>query len=462
MTNAGRADPSHRAEARPAAALPGREATPVEPAPVRAAAAGAPLRPAQVLGLQRRIGNRAVAAILRAPKPEGAGFVAPVPVRAAAPGGRVQRAPVAPANFLQAIVAAGAADPEWDPQWTAALHTVRVAPEFTGNAPATVDDANEASILGLIGVLNALKQLSSARPNPYRAAIEAIRWHAGIETDSGGSGFGSLDTSGPPFSGRPAFPSITQTNVPLKGGQHRRHILAWHQIRDFVSLTYAAQPQAVVGAILRAFNAPADLAVADAIAEAHKHVESARAKSHAGPGVLSHEEVLKVGLFVMNGNPRNLWAGKGSTNSAINTAQMHMNTALDGVTTFAALAGLAATWKNAQGKEIYRTATTLGANVLIAEGSKAHERFALANGATPEATLVAEVVEKVRQYVTSNLELDVVGDVKAQTEIAQDKAAALREPIAIIDHVARGVVNPAVLDPKFIDIAIGEFLTYMK
>jgi hypothetical protein len=85
-------------------------------------------------------------------------------------------------------------------------------------SPVDDDDVD-----GIIGVLKAHAQLSSDKPNPYRFAIDAVRWDAGIESSSGGSGFGSLDTSELPIGGRPAFPTITQASIPLRPGQHRRH-----------------------------------------------------------------------------------------------------------------------------------------------------------------------------------------------------------------------------------------------
>jgi hypothetical protein len=170
---------------------------------------------------------------------------------------------------------------------------------------------------------------------------------------------------------------------------------------------------------------------------------------------------------VMNGNPRNLWAGKGSTNSAINTAQMHMNAALDKLTTFGELVELGKTWQAVKAKNIYSTATALGADVLFREGAAAHEQYARANDPQREAEFVKSVAENVRQYVVSNLELDVLCDGKAQTEIAHEKAGALQEPMAFIGHVVTGKVNVADIEPPsiadaLIKVALKEFMTYVK
>ncbi|CAG0933681.1 hypothetical protein TFLX_03172 [Thermoflexales bacterium] len=423
--------------------------------------AARPISPAGVLHLQGTIGNQRVARLLdRQTTHQPASLSSSI--RATPARNVIQRAIVAPSAYLTGLIVKNGADPEWDPHWTPALNQVVLKPEFAMSVPATMDDAVEGDILKLLGILKGLAGLSSDKPNRYKAAIDAVRWDAGIESDSGGSGFGSLDTSDSPISGRPAFPALTQVNVPLKAGQHRRHIVPWHAIREFVSMAYGAKREVVISTIWKTYGDPPDKAVEQAFAEAYKHVLSGREKTGGSQDVLSDEEWLKVGLFVMNGNPRNLWAGKGSTNSAINTAQMHMNGALDKVTTFKGLSELAETWKAAKGKMVYSTATALGADVLSREGQLAYEQFLLVNNPLKEADFAKLAVEKVRQYVVSNLELDVVGDVKAQTEIAQEKAQALKEPLAIIDHVVTGKVKVAEVEPAFIETALREFMTYMK
>jgi hypothetical protein len=372
----------------------------------------------------------------------------------------VQRAPVAPVTYLTNIIATDSADPEWDPHWTAGLTKVSTDASFLATAGATLDDASEGDVLKLIGVLKALAGLSSDRPNPFRSAIAAVRWHAGIESDSGGSGFGDLDTSGTPLTGRPAFPKITQVNIPLRSGQHRRHILAWHTIREFVSKMYAAQRPVVIETIWKMQSDPPDETVAQAFAEGFQHVVSGREKSGAGSGMLNDGELLKVGLFVMNGNPRNLWGGKGSTNSALNTAQMHMNAALEKVTGFAGFEALVKTWSDAKGKAVYQTATDLGAQVLSEAANTEWLAWQATNDPTKEEDYVQNVIRKVQAYVISNLETDVMGDSKVQNEIAVEKYDALKDPIALIDNVASGLADPSEVPPEIVAEAMRQFMTY--
>ena len=374
----------------------------------------------------------------------------------------IQRAIVAPGTYLTGLIAKNGADQGWNPQWTIALNQIVRKPKFKEYITKEIDDEVENDILRLLRIMNELARLSYDKPNPYKIAMDAVRWAAGIESDSGGSGFGSLDTSASRISGRPAFPAITQANIPLKGGQHRRHILPWHSIREFVSMAYDANQEVVIGTILKMFNSQLDDVVAQAFAEAYNHVVSNRKKTGASEEAFSNEEWLKVGLFVMNGNPRNLWAGKGSTNSATNTAQMHMNAALDKLTTFKELVELCNTWNLGKRKIIYSTATALGADVLRHEVSAAHEEFALADDPLKEAEFVKPVAKKVRRDVVSNLELDVLADGKAQTEIALEKAKDLQNPIAIIDRVVTGEEEVAKIEPSLIEVALQEFMTYMK
>jgi hypothetical protein len=400
-----------------------------------------PPAPHDLTALHRAAGNHAVARLLaRAP---------------------LQRKPVTAQAYLNGIIATGPADPEWDPQWTTALKRVLATDGFAGLFPA-MDDASESDAGQMVARIKGLAQLSNETPNLYRVAMDAVRWHAGIESDSSSSGFGSLDTANQPITGRPAFPTLTQQNIPVKAGQHRRHVLAWHTIREFVSIAYGARRAPVVEEIWKAVHAPPDPAVEQAVAEAFKHVVSGREKTHAASGELSDAELLKIGLFVMNGNPRNLWAGKGTINSAINTAQMTMNKDLDGVATFKGLSDVAIRWQAAKGKAVYATATDLGADTLTVEATRAYEAWAMGGAQqAQEATAVNGVIAKVSQYVLSNLELDVLGETKAMTEIANEKASSLADARAVFDHVVQGVVDIRQLDEVFIRNAITEFMKYV-
>jgi hypothetical protein len=282
----------------------------------------------------------------------------------------------------------------------------------------------------------------------------------GIESNSGGSGFGSLDTSGKEFEGRPAFPAITQATITLKAGQHRRHILAWHDIREFMQLAYGVHRDTVITTIAQVADRPgpgADMAFADA----WEHVMKGREKTHNTAPTLSDPEWLKIALFVMNGNPRNLWPGKGRINSALNTAQMAMNEKLAAVTTFAGLGQLAEEWMAGKGKEVYKTATRAAAEMLMQEGTKVYSLWEY-QGRRPdqEQPLVKDVVSRVSRHIVSNLEIDVFGDNKEQNEHIQALSKQLLEPRMIIDNVVRNPGLIAAVEPRFIAFAIREFLSY--
>ena len=373
----------------------------------------------------------------------------------------LQRAPVAPATYFKGIADKSGGDPEWDPKWTKALKTVEGRNDLVTLFGNTIDDASESDAHRVLGKLAALKGLSYEKPNPYIAAIDAVRFHFGIESDSGGSGFGSLDTSGTEFEGRPAFPEITQKAIGLKAGQHRRHILAWHDLRDFMQIAYGAQRDTVIMTIAKTLDKPGP-GTDTAVAEAWGLVMKSREKTKNTAATVADEEWLKLALFIMNGNPRNLWAGKGTTNSAINTAQMAMNKELGAITTFTGLGQLATKWASDKGKAVYNTSTTLASDVLIQQGTEA-ESLWLHQGKQPlqEPVLVKGVVAKVTEWVVSNLQLDLLGETKAQTEFVQGMSKELKEPREIIDNV---VHNPGLIksvEPRFVEYAIREFLTYV-
>lgn len=373
----------------------------------------------------------------------------------------LQRALVAPAAYFNGIAAVSGGNPEWDPKWTGALGVVAGRPDLVGLFGNTLDDASESVAHQVVGKLAALKGLSYAKPNPYVAAIDAVRFHFGIESDSGGSGFGSLDTSGKEFEGRPAFPQLTQKAITLKAGQHRRHILAWHDMREFMQIAYGAQRDTVIMTIAKTFDQPGP-GTDTAVAEAWGLVMKSREKTKNTAGNVADEEWLKMALFVMNGNPRNLWAGKGTTNSAINTAQMAMTKELDAITTFEDVAQLATKWSADHGKAIYNTSTTLASQVLLQYGTLAWSLWEhQGKQAAQQAELLKGVVAKVSEWVLSNLQQDVLGDNKAQTELVNEMSKGLKDARLVIDHV---VQNPELIksvEPHFVEHAIREFLIYV-
>ena len=373
----------------------------------------------------------------------------------------LQRAAVAPAAYFTGIAAKSGGDPEWDPKWTRALGVVAGRNDLVQIFGNTIDDASESDAHAVLGKLAALKGLSYDKPNPYIAAIDAVRFHFGIESDSGGSGFGSLDTSGKEFEGRPAFPEITQKSITLKAGQHRRHILAWHDLREFMQIAYAAKRDSVIMTIAKTCETP-DPATAYAVGEAFGLVMKGREKTKNTTAQLTDEEWLKVGLFIMNGNPRNLWAGKGTTNSAINTAQMAMTKDLAAATTFAALGQLATKWSADKGKAIYNASTAVASDLLFHHGTLAQSAWEH-QGKQPlqEPVLVKGVVDTVSQWVVSNLQIDVLGDSKSQTEFVQEMSKGLQEARLVIDHVVQHPEAINDVQPSFIEGAIREFLTYV-
>ena len=410
-------------------------------------------------------------------------------IQSASPLCVIQRAPEQVGPYLTSLSTDYGGDADWDERWTDALGKVAsddnvTMEQSTGtgtrrnpgtSAPRMVDPDAIDGINRLIVQLSGLAKtgkFSADKPNPYNLAAAALGWAHNIVSTNVSSGFRKLAVSvGTPVGGspqvtieeRPGFPTVTQENLRPQRGQARRHILAWHDISKFVSMAYNQKRNVVIGTIQeQARNAllgGPDPATAHAFGEALRYVDPARASR--GDLNLTDSEWLKLGLFVMNGNPRNLWLGQSRANSTINTAQMHMNNALNGVTKFAELADLHGKWNNTKGTEIYKTATRLGAEVLLRAGHEFYHEFALTNDATGEPEFVKKAVERVREWIISNLEIDVLGSHKAQTLIAQEKAASLLEPRMLIDNVVTGTVPISRVYDSDVSSALKQFLTYI-
>jgi hypothetical protein len=141
---------------------------------------------------------------------------------------------------------------------------------------------------------------------------------------------------------------------------------------------------------------------------------------------------------------------------------MHMNAALDKVNTFKELGELATQWEEAKGKTIYKTSTGLGAEIIKQEGTLAYSIWEQTKDPTQEQGYVKQVVKKIRDVVVSNLEVDVLGETKEQNEIVQQKQQAMKDPIGFIDNVVTAKVPINQVEPKFISMAVAEFLCYIK
>ncbi|ADO69355.1 uncharacterized protein STAUR_1551 [Stigmatella aurantiaca DW4/3-1] len=361
----------------------------------------------------------------------------------------IQRKQVNLDAYLDAAITDNQSDPEWDPQWTWALNEIKQNPAYREHLPADLDDASTEDAEKLVAILKALAGLADAKPNVYRLAQQAIQWHAKLESTGHSTGMATLSVEGGTVTGRPDFPSGTKQQLPLLTGQHRRHVLAWHSIRGFVDLAYQSRKTLLLQSIRANLTNTSILA---AVAEGTK----ALGKDPSAPQALTDEETLKLGLFVMNGNPRNLWAGKGSVNSAINTAQGHLNTSLASAQSWADLQALVGKWESASGKPIYKMATTMAAGELQQALATVQPYL----DATNEPQVVNYVKGQVRVWVISNLEVDYLGDSKAQNQEASAKFRALRAPINTVWDVESGEMAFAEVTNEALEEVIHEYMTY--
>jgi hypothetical protein len=335
-------------------------------------------------------------------------------------------------------------DEDWDSHWSKSLERVSQLPLWAEYS--LIDDANEDNLLGLVRSLKANAHLENSKLRAYlRDAADAVGWYAGFTSSSSGAGgFNTLDMVDGETIGRPSFPSITRELIPLRPTQHRRHILAWHDLREFVSLAYANRP-VLVFSIIRSMAQSATGPAAEAFHEAGTAV---------GKMVndWSDEDWLKVGLFVMNGNPRNLWAGKGRINSALNTAQMHVTNDLQNAETVHDLNVLYRKWQNAGGGTVYNAVTEIAAGIL--DGIMRENLWF-----PTEEELVRWVTNQVWEDVVRNLQLDTLGDA-VQTRIAQEKWNVLRDPITRAHDVATGHANIGWLEDEDLMNILEEFMRY--
>lgn len=381
----------------------------------------------------------------------------------------------------------------WVPGWSVAIRA------FIAAKPIFLSERIDRKAVGQVeAFLRQLTQhaLLGDHPTLVRHTQMAIRWFEDIESKSGPTGLRTLKVlagdGGVKLEGRPGFPKVTGNLKDLKPrpGEHRRHILAWHDLRKFMELAYSSKKKTVVDAIKEAIEHPDGLAK-EAIAEGQALLDK-------GKGHKDDDQTLKLGLFVMNGNPRNLWRGRGKINVTINSAAIAMAKDLDRVTTYEGLKELAATWRAADSSPIVRRARDLAADVIdggITERKEAGEvTWTPVKGKAPpqkkaaSATkkgkkgkklpaplpnppqastdpkaaqeFVAQMKRRVKDWIIVAFEQDVLGSTTGQTKAALGKRNALKQPIELMDAVVSDNMKIEDVRDDELTAAIGELMTY--
>jgi hypothetical protein len=386
------------------------------------------------LSLQRRVGNRTAARLL-------------------------QRKTVTPVAYLRSIPGERGDTQEWKEQqsvWEDALLTViKDLDNGTKWLPMRkLDDERPLDVEKFIGALRGIAETAD-EPTLYRRVLQAVRWYAGIPSSAKGvSGLGTLDVNGR-FRGRPSFPSYTLRAVEIKPGQHRRHIFAWHDIREFLWIAYQGYREEVIRTI------------GDLCANTQQLPEGSRKAIEEATGFsqLKHpgDEValLKIALFVMNGNPRNLWAGGGRVNIAINSVARSMRDDLAGVRNFNDLQRLAISWKEpGNGTPVLKTAKELGSQLI----DVACEQWTTAQHKSPakEDLHLQRAIKMINNWILSNLDIDVNTPDKEKTEQVQEQWKELKGSIRTMDSVVQGTGRDEGIGAPQIRAAITDFMTYKK
>jgi hypothetical protein len=369
----------------------------------------------------------------------------------------LQRQLMSPSEYLSRIPGSRVSEEVWMDQraaWGPALGQVAaaIASGHTWLPMRKLDDTKLLDVEKLLGALRGISQISDDRDS-YRQTIEAVRWYAGIERKHGASGFATLDLRGPAFKGRPSFPQHTQETVKVMGKQHRRHIFAWHDIREFLWRAREMYRQEVLETIAwLCQNHPAG---------SSKAIEEGIEHARKQPSQSQEQDLLRVALFVMNGNVRNLWAGSGRINSTLNAVGMSLRKDLADVKDFTGIRELVEKWRRAtDGSDPALAAKSLGWQLL----NVACEQWAAVKGPTPEKeeTHLLRAIRTVNNWVISNLEIDILGESKKTTERVQEQWSGLSRSIATMDSVVQGTAAAEGIEWPQIKEAIIDFMTYQR
>lgn len=247
----------------------------------------------------------------------------------------------------------------WDPAFEDDFSTIRRVVESM-LAKARVDrkflsgDRPEGYMLNTLELIHKNKQPNDdAKAENWSTYIELLKTRNYISAREhnvllycqgkksqkpGTTSLGSLNIEEGAVSGRPVFHSNVQETLSINPSQHRRHIIAWHTIRQFANIVYQQIPDSllqVLPALIEKLNTLAIYTKAKALVDLLQLQDQ-------------KQKTLLEALYIMNSNLTNLWPGNGPENSGINTASMTLQNAMAGWETMPALLASMDKWSTAK------------------------------------------------------------------------------------------------------------------
>jgi hypothetical protein len=178
-----------------------------------------------------------------------------------------------------------------------------------------------------------------------RTQYNALRWVMGTSDRAPGAGsLGDLKvTTDGEIDGRPGFPAYTQGHHRPDPVEARRHVVAWHRIRSLMNQMISA-----LGGVNNAADELGQLKI-----EVPKQVSDeadrllARRPDRVAGGFGANGKLLLRILFIMNGNPDNLWVGSSAVNSQLPGIYKRTVDAIEKCQSLAGIVELAKTWEAA-------------------------------------------------------------------------------------------------------------------
>ncbi|MFF3735161.1 DUF4157 domain-containing protein [Streptomyces sp. NPDC002476] len=196
--------------------------------------------------------------------------------------------------------------------------------------------------------------------------------------------------------GRPNFAASTRADLTTQPMQHRRHVIAWHNIRDLLNRAYATHGRTLISYLeTKLTDVHAGMS-----AESDASVVN-MPPAEFGTGDRAEAEVLMRAAYVMNSSVKNLWVGSGQENSEINILSRFLQESIpqtpDAVETWMV------SLRNAR---FSSPRTTTAVTVLIA---RLEQTLATLRNVTPDQydTVMANLTTYVWNNVIRSLETDV-------------------------------------------------------
>lgn len=263
----------------------------------------------------------------------------------------------------------------------------------------------------------------------------------------GSGGLGTLSIVNGQVEGRPAFAPWTQEYLRNNPAQARRHIIAWHLLRDLMNELINNNPAGIAG-VAQSLGSLAILAPDEVLNGVVNKLEQVPARTYGDMGEVG-KVILKI-LYIMNSNPGNLWLGNSIVNSLLPGIRKRSMDALEAASSLQMLIDLARYWASEEDRDTVDSTAHVVTGMTILRYWEETSKYI--NNEEEYRAVWERSLELARNSL-EHLEIDLTPGSKEEAANLADKSSGMLSILAMLLHRDRS-------QPDLIRDLFGILLTY--